>query len=157
MENGTMRVDANISVRPKGTSQMNTKVEVKNMNSVRHVGDAIAHEIGRQSQAVQTGEAVVLHTRLWDPDKKVTLPMRGKFEGPCVPDPMVPVIELTPEWIEKMRTRLPDMPAARAGRFVAFKTDADLTSRLASWYPTIPFGEESALFPPFPGTPRLPG
>jgi len=118
MENGTMRVDANISVRPKGTSQMNTKVEVKNMNSVRHVGDAIAHEISRQSQAVQTGEAVVLHTRLWDPEKKVTLPMRGKFEGPCVPDPMVPVIELTPEWIEKMRVRLPEMPAARAGRFV---------------------------------------
>jgi aspartyl-tRNA(Asn)/glutamyl-tRNA(Gln) amidotransferase subunit B len=113
-----MRVDANISVRPKGTSRMNTKVEVKNMNSVRHVGDAIVHEISRQSQAVQKGEAVVLHTRLWDPDKKVTLPMRGKFEGPCVPDPMVPVIELTPEWIEKIRARLPEMPAARAFRFV---------------------------------------
>jgi len=93
-------------------------VEVKNMNSIRHVGDAIAYEISRQSQAVQAGEAVVLHTRLWDPEKKVTLPMRGKFEGPCVPDPMVPVIELTPEWIEKMRVRLPEMPAARAGRFV---------------------------------------
>ena len=91
MENGTMRVDANISVRPRGTSQMNTKVEVKNMNSIRHVGDAIAYEITRQSAAVQAGEAVILHTRLWDPDKKVTLPMRAKFEGPCVPDPMVPV------------------------------------------------------------------
>ena len=118
MENGTMRVDANISVRPKGTNQMNTKVEVKNMNSIRHVGDAIAFEISRQSQAVQAGEAVVLHTRLWDPDKKVTLAMRGKFEGPCVPDPSVPVIELSLAWIEKMRSRLPEMPAARAERFV---------------------------------------
>lgn len=118
MENGTMRVDANISIRPKGTNQMNTKVEVKNMNSIRHASDAIAHEISRQSAAVQAGEAVILHTRLWDPDKKVTLPMRAKFEGPCVPDPAVPVIELSAQWIEKMGSRLPEMPAARAERFV---------------------------------------
>ncbi len=116
MENGTMRVDANISIRPPGTTQMNTKVEVKNMNSVRHVGDAIAYEISRQSAALQAGEAVILHTRLWDPDKKVTLPMRAKFSGPCVPDPSVPVIELSPEWIAQMRSRLPEMPAARAER-----------------------------------------
>lgn len=118
MENGTMRVDANISIRPRGTTQMNTKVEVKNMNSIRHVGDAIAYEIGRQGAAVQAGEAVVLHTRLWDPENKATLPMRAKFEGPCVPDPSVPAIELSPEWIEKMRSRLPEMPAARAERLV---------------------------------------
>ncbi len=118
MENGTMRVDANISVRPKGSAQMYTKVEVKNMNSVRHVGDAVAFEISRQSAALQSGEEVVLHTRLWDPDKRATLPMRAKFEGPCVPDPAVPVIELSPGWIEKMRSRLPEMPAARAERLV---------------------------------------
>lgn len=118
MENGTMRVDANISIRPCGSHQMNTKVEVKNMNSIRHVGDAIAYEISRQSAAVLAGEAIVLHTRLWDPDKKATAPMRAKFEGPCVPDPAVPVIELSPDWIEKMRGRLPEMPAARAERFV---------------------------------------
>ena len=118
MDNGTMRVDANISIRPKGTSLMNTKVEVKNMNSVKHVGDAIGHEIIRQSAAVQAGEAVVLHTRLWDPDKKVTLPMRAKFEGPCIPDPTVPVIELSGEEIAALRSRLPEMPATRAERFV---------------------------------------
>lgn len=118
MENGTMRADANISIRPKGDDRMNTKVEVKNMNSVRHVGDAIAYEISRQSAAVRAGESVVLHTRLWDPDKKVTLPMRQKFEGPCVPDPSVPVIELSPEEIEVLRARLPEMPAVRAERFV---------------------------------------
>ena len=118
MENGTMRVDANISIRPRGTDQMNTKVEVKNMNSIRHVGDAIAYEISRQSVAVQAGETVILHTRLWDPEKKVTLPMRAKFEGPCVPDPAVPVIELSHDWIEKMRSRLPEMPAVKAERFV---------------------------------------
>ena len=110
---------ANISVRPRGASEMNTKVEVKNMNSIRHVGDAIAHEISRQSSCVQAGEAVTLHTRLWDPDKKVTLPMRAKFEGPCIPDPTVPLVELSREWIDKMRSRLPEMPATRAARFVA--------------------------------------
>ncbi|HMA66491.1 MAG TPA: Asp-tRNA(Asn)/Glu-tRNA(Gln) amidotransferase GatCAB subunit B, partial [Desulfosalsimonadaceae bacterium] len=119
MENGTMRADANISIRPRGSGEMNTKVEVKNMNSVRHVGDAIAYEIGRQSAAVKAGEAVVLHTRLWDPDKKATVMMRAKFEGPCVPDPKVPAIELSPEYIEALRSRLPEMPAARAERFVA--------------------------------------
>jgi len=119
MENGTMRVDANISVRPRGTSQMNTKVEVKNMNSIRHVGDAIAYEFSRQSAAVQAGETVILHTRLWDPEKKATLPMRAKFEGPCVPDPAVPVIQLSSGWIEKMRSRLPEMPAVKAERFMA--------------------------------------
>ena len=118
MENGTMRVDANISIRPKGTNQMNTKVEVKNMNSIRHVGDAIAHEITRQSAAVAAGETVVLHTRLWDPDKKVPLPMRAKFEGPCVPDPTVPEIILSKQEIEDLRVRLPEMPAVRAERFV---------------------------------------
>ncbi|HNY49049.1 MAG TPA: Asp-tRNA(Asn)/Glu-tRNA(Gln) amidotransferase subunit GatB [Smithella sp.] len=118
MENGTMRVDANISIRPKGTNQMNTKVEVKNMNSIRHVGDAIAHEITRQSMAVSAGESVILHTRLWDPDKKVTLPMRAKFEGPCVPDPTVPEIILSKQEIEDLRSRLPEMPAVRAERFV---------------------------------------
>jgi len=117
LENGTMRADANISIRPRGTTQMSTKVEVKNMNSIRHVGDAIAYEISRQTAAVQAGEAVLLHTRLWDPDKKVTLPMRAKFEGPCVPDPCVPVLELSEEWIETMRARLPEMPSVKAGRF----------------------------------------
>ncbi len=141
MENGTMRVDANISIRPKGTNQMKTKVEVKNINSIRHVSDAIAHEINRQSAAVQAGEAVVLHTRLWDPDKKVTLPMRAKFEGPCVPDPVVPVIELSAQWIEKMRSRLPEMPAARAERFVQ---QYGLTGEEATFLSTDP--EVAAYF-----------
>ncbi len=133
MENGTMRVDANISIRPRGTDQMNTKVEVKNMNSVRHVGDAIAYEISRQTAAMQAGDTVILHTRLWDPEKKVTLPMRAKFEGPCVPDPTVPIIELSHEWIAQMRARLPEMPAAKAERFVLqYGLTADEASFLSS-------------------------
>jgi len=90
MEEGTMRVDANISIRPRGTDLLNTRVEVKNMNSIRHVGEAIAHEIKRQTESVNAGKAIVLHTRLWDPERGVTTPMREKFAGPGVPDPSVP-------------------------------------------------------------------
>jgi len=117
LEAGSMRIDANISLRPRGTDQLNTKVEVKNMNSIRHVGDAIAHEIARQAADLARGEAVVLHTRLWDPAKNETVAMRGKFEGPCIPDPSVPPIQVTEAWQEEMRAKLPEMPALKAERF----------------------------------------
>lgn len=117
MEQGTMRVDANISLRLLGSDELNTKVEVKNMNSIRNVGDAIAYEIMRQTECVERGETIVLHTRLWDPEKCVTSPMRGKFSGPCVPDPSVPRIVVTDGWLAEMRRRLPEMPNQKAARF----------------------------------------
>ncbi|HPC74508.1 MAG TPA: Asp-tRNA(Asn)/Glu-tRNA(Gln) amidotransferase subunit GatB [Syntrophales bacterium] len=117
MESGTLRVDANISLRPKGTTRMNTKVEVKNMNSIRHLGDAIAYEIQRQTASLESGEPIVLHTRLWDPEKKVTTAMRGKFSGPCVPDPSVPQIVVSDAWLRAMTSKLPEMPARKAERF----------------------------------------
>jgi aspartyl-tRNA(Asn)/glutamyl-tRNA(Gln) amidotransferase subunit B len=118
MEAGTLRVDANISIRPQGSDVFNTKVEVKNMNSIRNVGDAIAYEITRQTECLEKGEPILLHTRLWDPDKRVTSPMRGKFAGPCVPDPSVPRIVISPEWLEEMKDKLPEMPAHKAERFL---------------------------------------
>ena len=92
MENGTMRVDANISIRPRGTGQMNTKVEVKNMNSIRHVGDAIAYEISRQSAAVQAGEAGAPPTPPPGPGKKSTPAVRGEGLGPLGSGPPGPGI-----------------------------------------------------------------
>jgi aspartyl-tRNA(Asn)/glutamyl-tRNA(Gln) amidotransferase subunit B len=118
MESGTMRADANISLRPKGSDEFNTKVEVKNMNSIRSVGDAILHEIARQTELLNSGKEVILHTRLWDPLKNVTTPMRGKFAGPCVPDPSVPEIVITEEWLSEIRARLPEMPGDKRARFV---------------------------------------
>jgi aspartyl-tRNA(Asn)/glutamyl-tRNA(Gln) amidotransferase subunit B len=117
LEQGTMRVDANISLRPPGSTEFNTKVEVKNMNSIRHVGDAIAYEIERQSQCLEKGEPIVLHTRLWDPDHAITSAMRSKFSGPCVPDPSVPKIVVTDAWLKQIQTRLPEMPAHKVERF----------------------------------------
>lgn len=117
MEQGTMRVDANVSIRPRGSEQLNTKVEIKNMNSIRHVGDAIAYEVTRQAKSLQAGEPIVIHTRLWDPDNRVTAAMRGKFEGPCIPDPSVPRIVVDDEWLEELRRALPEMPDKKAARF----------------------------------------
>jgi aspartyl-tRNA(Asn)/glutamyl-tRNA(Gln) amidotransferase subunit B len=118
LEQGTLRVDANISLRPLGTDILNTKVEIKNMNSIRNVGDAIAYEIVRQSACLEKGEPIVLHTRLWDPDKRATVFMRGKFEGPCVPDPAVARIVVTEAWLTRLRERLPEMPAQKTARFI---------------------------------------
>ena len=118
LEQGTLRVDANISLRPQGTDELNTKVEVKNMNSIRNVGDAIAYEIIRQTECLEKGEPIVLHTRLWDPEKRVTSPMRGKFSGPCVPDPSVPRIVVTHDWLKEMQGRLPEMPGQKTERFL---------------------------------------
>jgi aspartyl-tRNA(Asn)/glutamyl-tRNA(Gln) amidotransferase subunit B len=118
MESGTMRVDANISLRTRGSYQFNTKVEVKNMNSIRHLGDAISYEINRQTASLRSGEAIVLHTRLWNPEKMVTSHMRDKFEGPCVPDPSVPQIVVTEVWKNDIQSRLPEMPGSKAERFI---------------------------------------
>ncbi|OPL12790.1 MAG: glutamyl-tRNA amidotransferase [delta proteobacterium MLS_D] len=144
MEQGTMRVDANISIRPKGSDRFNTKVEVKNMNSIQNVGDAVDYEIRRQADQVRTGEQVTLHTRLWDPDKKMTVAMRGKFEGPCVPDPAVPPIVISNEWLETVRSRLPEMPARKMERFIEHyelpRDEASLMSAdrdLADYFETV--------------------
>jgi len=118
MDQGTMRCDANISLRPHGSDQLNTKVEVKNMNSIQHVGNAIAYEIKRQTESLKNNEPLVLHTRLWDPEKRITTFMRGKFEGPCVPDPAVTQILVTDEWQQKMASKLPEMPHQKVNRFV---------------------------------------
>ncbi len=117
MEQGTLRVDANISLRPKGTDELNTKIEVKNMNSIRNVGDAIAYEIVRQTECLERGEPIVLHTRLWDPEKRVTTAMREKFAGPCIPDPSVAKITVTDTWLKKMVDALPEMPGRKMERF----------------------------------------
>jgi aspartyl-tRNA(Asn)/glutamyl-tRNA(Gln) amidotransferase subunit B len=118
MDQGTMRCDANISLRPHGSEQLNTKVEVKNMNSIQHVGNAIAYEVKRQSESLKNNEPIMLHTRLWDPEKRITTAMRAKFAGPCVPDPAVTQILITDEWRQQMAAKLPEMPLQKAARFV---------------------------------------
>jgi len=120
MEEGSLRCDANISIRPKGDKKLGTRTEVKNMNSFRNVEKAIDYEIGRQINLVEDGGEVVQQTLLWNADKNMAMPMRGKEEAhdyryfPC-PDLMP--ISVDEEWRNKLLNSLPELPEVRKNRF----------------------------------------
>ncbi|AGA68039.1 glutamyl-tRNA(Gln) and/or aspartyl-tRNA(Asn) amidotransferase, B subunit [Desulfitobacterium dichloroeliminans LMG P-21439] len=120
MEQGSLRCDANVSIRPVGTTTLGTKTEIKNMNSFRAVQRAIEYEVERQIAVVQDGEAIIQETRGWDENKGITLSMRNK-ENPdyrCFIDAELTHIKLTPEWIEGVKASLPELPDARQKRLV---------------------------------------
>ncbi len=120
MEEGSLRCDANISLRPRGGAEYGTKVEIKNMNSFRNVQHALEYEITRQSRALETGERIVQETRLWDPDKDVTVSMRSKefaHDYRYFPEPDLPPLNIERAWTEEIRGGLPELPAARRRRF----------------------------------------
>src|SRR5262245_30182288 len=121
MEEGSLRCDANVSVRPRGTESLGTRVEIKNLNSFRNVARAIEHEAGRQAALLQSGRPVVQETRLWNADRGETATMRSKEEAHdyrYFPEPDLPPLVVTPEWIEEVRASLPELPAAKRARFV---------------------------------------
>jgi aspartyl-tRNA(Asn)/glutamyl-tRNA(Gln) amidotransferase subunit B len=120
MEEGSLRCDANISLRPWGGAEYGTKVEIKNMNSFRNVQRALEYEITRQARALETGERIVQETRLWDPDKAVTVSMRSKefaHDYRYFPEPDLPPLNIERAWTEEIRAGLPELPAARRRRF----------------------------------------
>jgi aspartyl-tRNA(Asn)/glutamyl-tRNA(Gln) amidotransferase subunit B len=121
MEAGSMRCDANVSVRRIGTRELGTKVEIKNMNSFRHVRDALEHEALRQARALDRGERIVQETRLWNPERDVTVPMRSKeyaHDYRYFPDPDLVPVEPEPAWVAAIEAELPELPPARRARFV---------------------------------------
>jgi aspartyl-tRNA(Asn)/glutamyl-tRNA(Gln) amidotransferase subunit B len=120
MEEGSLRCDANISLRPVGQTAFGTKVEIKNMNSVRSMERALAYEISRQTKALENGEAIVQETRHWDEDAGATKSMRSKeeaFDYRYFPEPDIPPLEPEPAWIEEIRASLPELPRARRERY----------------------------------------
>jgi len=121
MEEGSFRCDANISLRPKGQQALGVKTELKNMNSFRNVQRALDFEIRRQTALLDQGERVIQETRLWDAAKGVTSSMRGKEEAHdyrYFPDPdLVPMV-IDPEWVESVRSGLPELPEAKKERFL---------------------------------------
>ena len=122
MEEGSLRCDANVSVRPRGTAALGTKTEVKNMNSFRNVERALEFEIGRQVRLLKDGGRVVQETLLWDADRNVALPMRSKEEAHdyrYFPDPDLPAVLVDEAWIASVRDSLPELPDARRDRFIA--------------------------------------
>jgi len=121
MEEGSLRCDANVSVRPAGASGFGVKTEVKNLNSFRYVQRAIAHEIERQVALLNAGERVIQETRLWDSTAARTVAMRSKEEAHdyrYFPEPDLPPLVIGDAWIEEIRRALPELPDARRRRFV---------------------------------------
>jgi aspartyl-tRNA(Asn)/glutamyl-tRNA(Gln) amidotransferase subunit B len=122
MEDGSLRCDANVSVRPAGASALGTKAEVKNLNSFRFVQKALEHEIARQIDVVETGGRVVQETRLFDSASGMTVSMRSKEEAHdyrYFPDPDLPTVVVSAERVGAIRASMPELPEARRQRFVA--------------------------------------
>ena len=122
MEEGSLRCDANVSLRPRGSRELGTKVEIKNMNSFRNVKLALEFEVRRQAQALAAGERIVQETRLWDADQGATHSMRSKesaHDYRYFPEPDLVPLTLDRVWVEELRAGLPELPRARRARFVA--------------------------------------
>lgn len=120
MEEGALRCDANVSVRPVGQKEYGAKVEIKNMNSFRAVERALAYEIQRQSKALDAGELIRQSTRGWDEDRGVTVEQRlkeGSEDYRYFPEPDLPPLVLSDEWIAARQAELPELPGARSARF----------------------------------------
>jgi aspartyl-tRNA(Asn)/glutamyl-tRNA(Gln) amidotransferase subunit B len=120
MEEGSLRCDANVSVRRLGTETLGTRTEVKNLNSFRHVARAIEHEVARQVAVIESGGRVEQETRLWDADREQTLPMRSKEESHdyrYFPEPDLPPLVVSRSWVDEIGRTLPELPAERRRRF----------------------------------------
>ncbi|MGA7874558.1 MAG: Asp-tRNA(Asn)/Glu-tRNA(Gln) amidotransferase subunit GatB [Desulfoferrobacter sp.] len=121
MEEGSLRCDANISLRPIGTEKLGVKTELKNMNSFRNVQRALDFEIRRQTALLENGESVIQETRLWDVNRNTTASMRGKEEAHdyrYFPDPDLVAIVIDEQWIERVSASLPELPEAKRQRFL---------------------------------------
>jgi aspartyl-tRNA(Asn)/glutamyl-tRNA(Gln) amidotransferase subunit B len=120
MEEGSMRVDANVSVRPRGQAEFGAKAEVKNMNSFKALHDALSYEIVRQADELEAGGVVAQETRHWDAGKKRTSSLRSKefaHDYRYFPEPDMVPFTFDDEFIEQLRAALPELPEARRGRY----------------------------------------
>src|SRR5579859_5513362 len=119
MEEGSLRCDANVSVRLRGAEKFGTKTEVKNVNSFRFIQKALAYEIERQIEVVEGGGAIAQETRLWDSRGQRTYGMRSKefaHDYRYFPEPDLPPLVISDEWLEQTRRSLPELPDARKER-----------------------------------------
>lgn len=147
MEEGSMRCDANVSIRQRGTEKFGTRVEIKNLNSFRSLQRAIDYEVQRQKDAIQYGERIVQETRLWDENKSVTITMRTKEEAEdyrYFPDPDLFSVSISPEWLKRIVDELPELPTKKRERYVKDYLLSDYDARvLVNSTDLISFFEES--------------
>jgi aspartyl-tRNA(Asn)/glutamyl-tRNA(Gln) amidotransferase subunit B len=120
METGSMRIEGNVSLRPMGAERFGTKVEVKNLNSFRSLEHAMEYEVARHAEALRNGEALVQETRGWDENGERTISQRSKEEANdyrYFPEPDLPPLRPSEEWVMQLRAGLPELPAARRIRY----------------------------------------
>lgn len=120
MEEGSLRCDANISLRPKGEKKLGTKTEIKNMNSFRNLEKALDYEARRQEEVLNSGGTILQQTFLWDPANNRSVPMRSKEDAHdyrYFPDPDLMPLVVESEWVEKLKEKLPELPVERRDRF----------------------------------------
>jgi len=123
MEEGSFRCDANISLRPVGSAEFLTKVEVKNMNSFKAVYRALEYEAQRQKQVLESGDRLVQETRGWVEEKGITVSQRSKeyaHDYRYFPEPDLPPLTFSRQWVEELRRQLPELPDARRERFMTY-------------------------------------
>ena len=121
MEEGSLRCDANISVRPRGQQKLGVKTEIKNMNSFRSVERALAYEAQRQIELLRAGRTISQETRGWVETKGITVPQRSKEQAHdyrYFPEPDLPPLVIDPAWVEELRAGLPELPDARRARYM---------------------------------------
>ena len=121
MQEGSFRCDANVSVRPAGQKEYGTRCEIKNLNSFRFLEEAINYEVRRQIELIEDGGRVVQETRLYDPGRKETRSMRSKEDAQdyrYFPDPDLPPLTIAQDWIERIKSSMPELPGAMRERFV---------------------------------------
>jgi aspartyl-tRNA(Asn)/glutamyl-tRNA(Gln) amidotransferase subunit B len=121
MEEGSLRCDANVSVRPVGSKELGVKTELKNMNSIRGVEKALEFEIARQIRVLENGGEIIQQTLLWDADRNEALPMRSKeyaHDYRYFPEPDLVPLEVSESWLQQVRSSLPELPLARKQRLV---------------------------------------
>jgi len=147
MEEGSLRCDANVSVRAAGAAEFGTKVEIKNLNSIRSLYRAVRFEEERQRSALDAGEPLVQETRHFDENTGTTSSMRSKefaFDYRYFPEPDLSPLEPDTEWIEKIRASLPELPAARRARFAAeYGLEPARAAQVAADAATARFFEET--------------
>lgn len=122
MQEGSLRCDANVSIRPVGQAELGTKAELKNMNSFKFIKDAINYEVARQKDLIEGGGSVLQETRLFDPSSGVTRPMRTKEEAHdyrYFPEPDLLPLLIPDEMVEELRSGLPELPQAKRARFIS--------------------------------------
>lgn len=136
MEKGELRCDVNLSIRPRGQEKFGTKTEIKNLNSFKNAKAALEYEFSRQVRAVEAGEKIVQSTLLWDAENNRTRLMRTKEEAHdyrYFPEPDLPPIRVSEEWIGKVKSQIPELPAAKRLRFAEHYGLSDYDAKVLSF------------------------